>query len=110
MFYFNHGSDEIQVIKGDRRAIGGYQNESIKFQNHQFTLVEGSTLYLGTDGFVDQNNYKRKRLGTNKFVKILKETAFRPLNKQKEALENTLTEHMKNTLQRDDILLVGIKL
>ena len=110
LYYFKDNYTEIQELKGDRRAIGGYQNETIPFTNHEICLDSGSVLYLGTDGYVDQNNVKRKRLGSKRFIAALKDTIHLPMHKQKEELEKMLQTHMEGTHQRDDILLFGLKL
>lgn len=102
-------SPEIQVIKGTRKAIGGQQNEEIDFENHLLQLPRGSTIYVGSDGYEDQNNVKRRRFGSRKLTALLEEHNKEPLTTQKNVLEEALKQHMQGTLQRDDILLMGVK-
>lgn len=109
MQYIEKGSNEVKVLKGDRRAIGGYQNEEILFTNQQITLEKGSLFYIGSDGLCDQNNVRRRGFGNKRLTKVLTDNASASLAQQQTALENALTEHMKDTTQRDDILFIGVK-
>ena len=65
---------------------------------------------MGSDGYADQNNRERKRLGEKSLKTLLAHLSQFPLNKQKEILEAKLNEHMQGTQQRDDILLIGFKI
>ena len=100
---------DIQEIKGARKAIGGIQNDSVKFENHKFELAKNSFIYLSSDGLTDQNNIKRKRLGKKAVFKVLKDTHHKSLSIQKKALLSLLDQHMEGTEQRDDILWLGVK-
>lgn len=110
LHYYDNDTGQLKQLSGDRRAIGGYQNESIKFKNQVFQLAKNSILYLATDGFADQNNLKRKRFGSKALAELLAANAYLPLDMQKEVLEEKLAIHMQGTDQRDDILLVGFQL
>ncbi len=100
--------DEMQLkVKGDRRSIGGFQNESICFTNQKFKLCQGDFICVGSDGFVDQNNKRRKSFGEKRLMSLLKEISTQPVDLQKKRLEEALQAHMKGTTQRDDILLLG---
>jgi ligand-binding sensor domain-containing protein len=100
---------KVQEFKGSRRAIGGHQNEEIIFENQEVTLPKNSMVYVGTDGYVDQNNAKRKKMGYEKFIQLICQNADLPLNQQKLNFQKILEEHSQGTLQRDDILLMGIR-
>ncbi len=102
-------TDAVVRVRGSRKSIGGYQNEHISFENQEVKLNKGSFIYLATDGYIDQNNSKRKKIGENNYTKTLQEIAHLPLEEQKNILEKVLEEHMKGVEQRDDILLIGFK-
>ena len=61
------------------------------------------------DGYTDQNNYLRKKLGEKKFKFLLTNNIHLPLKEQKRVLEECLDEHQLGSSQRDDILVIGIK-
>ena len=73
-------------------------------------LKKGTTLYLSSDGFADQNNVLRKKYGTDNLINILYTNHQLSLPEQQRVLESSLDRFMTNTEQRDDILLIGIKI
>jgi len=108
IFYYENG--KVQELRGTRKSIGGIQNENTQFKNHEISLPQGSLIYLGSDGLEDQNNSKRKKFGRKRIKAIIENTHHLPLSKQKEKFELALEEHMQDTLQRDDILWMGVKI
>ncbi len=110
--YYNADKDCLELIKGERKSIGGVESKrsEAEFKNIELNLSKGDILYLTTDGFVDQNNIERKRIGHKGLIKILEENLEKPLNVQKEILEKALDKWQKGTKQRDDITVVGIKI
>jgi len=110
LWYLPKESNSVQKILPTRRSIGGEQNENIPFQNHTLLLPNGTHLYMASDGFADQNNYERKKIGERKleelFLLFRKKTMF----SQKIKLETFLDEYQNNEEQRDDILLIGMNL
>ncbi|OJJ15871.1 hypothetical protein BKI52_36745 [marine bacterium AO1-C] len=110
LFYKLPETKQLIEIKGTRKSIGGFQDESSEFQQESFTLSAGSVIYLGSDGLEDQNNLRRKKFTRRQIRYILEENADATLQKQKEALQRDLARHMQGTKQRDDILWMGIKL
>ena len=103
-------SAQVQIVFGTRKSIGGIQNERIDFENQHLTLPAQSILYMSSDGFADQNDVLRKRLGEAKLFQTLVTHSMQSLPNQKEALLLLLNEHMENTEQRDDILFLGVQL
>ncbi|HAS41160.1 MAG TPA: hypothetical protein DCS93_11810 [Microscillaceae bacterium] len=99
----------VQEIKGTRRSIGGYQNLAIHFQNHQIQLPLQNMIYLGTDGFEDQNDIHRKKFSKKGLIETFNGIVQKPLKPQQRILEERLQKHMQDTEQRDDILCIGIK-
>jgi len=112
LIYYNIENKEIKRIKGDRKTIGGvYEKRNIvEFTNTEIILQQNSVLYLSSDGYIDQNNMERKRMGTTKLIQILTENCEKPLIEQKYALENNLEIWQSGVEQRDDITILGIKI
>jgi HAMP domain-containing protein len=112
MFYTK--GDILYKEKSTRRAIGG-KNEDNKgeledFEQIELFLPKGEKIYLTSDGYCDQPNAKRKRLGTKNFMDILQNNLQKPLPVQGEILEKTLLEHLEDPHeQRDDITVVGVQ-
>ncbi len=111
LFYYDFNKREILIKKATRRSIGGKKkfSASIPFSKENFEVSYETVFYLTTDGYVDQNNKERKRFGTERFVKLLGQIAEKPLDEQKQILEKELNEWMKDTFQRDDITIIGLK-
>ena len=109
-FYITPKYQEIQLLDCDRDFIGGTGKDNRVFSNTVVTLPSGTLLYMGSDGYVDQNNIGRKKIGRKKMKELLLNIHQQKLSNQQEHLENYLTTHMENTDQRDDILVVGLKL
>ncbi len=107
--YYYEPNKELKSIKGSRKTIGGKTNKNKEFKSHTLELDKGSILYLSSDGYVDQNNAKRKKLGSKKFFALLDEIKERPLEIQERRLNETLDRHQRGTEQRDDIAVVGLK-
>jgi serine phosphatase RsbU (regulator of sigma subunit) len=100
----------IQVLKPNRKAIGGEQNDAKSFSNQEIILSKGSIIYMGSDGFVDQNDEKRIRFGEKRYKALLEKINNLSLSEQKTVLVDELENQLQNTTQRDDILVLGFRL
>ncbi len=110
MIYIKPDSKVYEIIKGTRKSLGGKQNEDKTFEKITMRLPKGVLLYLGTDGLTDQNNPRGERFGKQRMVKILIENAHKPMLGQKKALEEALKDHAAGLPQRDDILMLGLRI
>ncbi len=110
--YFIDSSNptEVRVCGGSRKSIGGLQNEAKDFEEVMMVLPTESMFYLSSDGLADQNNIKRKRLKEEPVLNVLLATYKQPLENQRLVLSQLLENHMTGTEQRDDILLLGVKI
>ncbi|NJM15531.1 MAG: SpoIIE family protein phosphatase [Bacteroidales bacterium] len=68
-------------------------------------VLPGDVLYLTSDGYTDQNNKEREKIGMDTFINIVAQNAIRPLSEQLIILESHLVNHMGNEQQRDDITI-----
>ena len=110
-------ADEIEEIKGDKQPIGKYHN-MIDFTQHDFNLNAGDTLYLFTDGIVDQfggDSVDARKNGGKKFKSSkLKTTLLSLRNKntqeQLPLIKNEFNEWKGELEQIDDVCLIGIRL
>ncbi|TAE74939.1 MAG: hypothetical protein EAZ85_03615 [Bacteroidetes bacterium] len=111
IYYKSPQHNNIQYLAGTRKGIGGFQNENVNFEEQTLFLTTDSLIYLTTDGFIDQNNQQRKKIGTKKYIEFLTICSEeKNMEKQKEFLLQKLYAQLKNTSQRDDICMFGIKL
>lgn len=111
LIVYNSEKKEVEIFKADRISIGGYDCAQFdKFSSMRLELNKNDILYLLSDGYIDQNNSNRKRLGTNSLTTIISEINDLPMKEQYEVFYNVLKEWMTGEIQRDDITLIGIKL
>jgi len=111
LFKFNGESNQIEVYQGDKISIGGIHNHhpASFFTNQTIDIQKDDIIYLTSDGYIDQADENRKKLGTPKLVSTLKNIALQNMQTQKQILEKILEEHQSSQLQRDDITIFGLK-
>ncbi len=111
--YINRNG-KIETFKGDLASIGGRQKELRRKYSEQVIDLSDEPdkiwIYLTTDGYVDQPDSERNRIGTNLFTEILLKTASAGGSEQLLELNNVLTDHRGTEEQRDDITVMGISL
>jgi len=114
IFFIKSNLNEIERIRGDRFSIGGKQRSRERnFTKKIINYDSGDSIYLFSDGLADQKvridgketKYKIKRVKEM----FLKYNPF-PIEEQKEKIEEELAELQGEIKQRDDIVVVGVKL
>ncbi len=108
LYYVSEG--KVNVEKGTRRSIGGVQKKKRDFEEHCFSLQKGDMLFLTTDGYMDQNNRKRKAMGSRKLLNILEVNIGEDCERINQDLVDELEFHQQDEIQRDDITILGLKL
>ncbi|MCK5720377.1 MAG: SpoIIE family protein phosphatase [Thiomargarita sp.] len=107
---FHCSQKELTQIKGDRKSIGGLQKEEQRiFTSHEISVQTGDTLYLSTDGMVDQQNPIGKKFGSKQLKLVLQDIASKTVDEQKEILLTKFLDHKQQESQRDDVTLMGIQ-
>ncbi|MCS6794410.1 MAG: tetratricopeptide repeat protein [Raineya sp.] len=107
---FNSLTKEILEIKGQRRSIGGDQNENIHFENHILQIPPNSMIYLFSDGYADQNDLNRKKFSEEKLRKLFEKIAPMPCSQQEKIIAEIINKYMEGTEQRDDMMIIGIRI
>lgn len=107
--YINDG--KLQKIKGDPHSIGGAHHRNTKnFTSKKIKYEPGLQLYFMTDGYVDQSGGpENKRFSSKQFESLLITIQYEPMNIQKTILERSFEEWKRESKQRDDVLVAGIK-
>ena len=109
---------KIEVIKGDIYGIGGGGTiakllDPLKkvFANHVIPIKRGMSIYFSTDGYMDQfGGSDRKKFGVHRFKDLLLNNLCLNMPKQKELIESAHAEWKGNSVQIDDILVIGIQI
>jgi serine phosphatase RsbU (regulator of sigma subunit) len=107
LYYFSN--NELIQVQADRKSIGQSYSEET-YTLHEINLQVGDTLYMTTDGWIDVINPERKRFGSQKFREMLLQGTSLPLKAQKELFSHIIDEYEQGAEQRDDVLLVGVKI
>ncbi|MCE9501963.1 MAG: SpoIIE family protein phosphatase, partial [Leptospira sp.] len=110
LYYIQNG--ELTEIKADRRSIGGSQKEDQRiFTRHVIEIARPTTLYLTTDGYLDQfSGTDHRKFMSKRFKELLLEIHKLPMSEQKVLFDTKINNWMKGCDQIDDILVIGVKL
>jgi serine phosphatase RsbU (regulator of sigma subunit)/tetratricopeptide (TPR) repeat protein len=101
---------QLIEYKGDKMpvAIHPVMND---FTYNEFQLEQGDILYLFSDGYADQfGGEQGKKFLYKRFKELIITNAGKPMNEQKQALDNSIIQWIGNGEQTDDITVVGIKI
>jgi serine phosphatase RsbU (regulator of sigma subunit) len=121
IIYFQN--EQLFEIKGDKTSIGDVLESKFhdrNFNKHTIPLpsLNGqpqakTTFYLFSDGYIDQFGGKEnKRFSRLKLRELLNEIHQKPMQEQKEVLEQNLLAWMqegRSSKQIDDILVIGVQ-
>ncbi|MBN4065783.1 SpoIIE family protein phosphatase [Candidatus Amoebophilus asiaticus] len=107
----NTREDPFTEIKADRVGIGGGTASGKRtFNNHLIDLDEGDTIYLFSDGYVDQfGGEKNKKFMSRRFKEMLMSIRDKNMRDQQKMVEKEIQEWKGNHEQTDDILVIGIR-
>ncbi len=109
MYLISEGN--LRVVRGDRMPVGIYWEEKGSFTNKEIPFKENDTIYLFTDGYVDQiGGLDRKTFKSVRFKKLLREIGHKPLDEQGAILREEHEIWRAGQEQIDDILVLGIGL
>ena len=104
-------NNEIINLQPDKMPIGFYaMDRSSLFTTQEITLEPNDTVYMFSDGYMDQfGGTKMKKLGKERFEKLLLESSKMNIKSQQFFLQEKIFDWMANEDQIDDILVLGIK-
>ncbi|MFC2137166.1 PAS domain S-box protein [Bacteroidota bacterium] len=103
--------NKLTEIKGDRMPIGVHIKEKDTFTNHDFKLQKDDTIYLFTDGYIDQfGGDKDGKFLAKNFKDLLIDIQDMPMHSQHNHLDITIEKWMGLNMQLDDMLVIGLKI
>jgi ligand-binding sensor domain-containing protein/serine phosphatase RsbU (regulator of sigma subunit) len=101
---------ESYYIKGNRSSVGGESVMEKFFDDQEYYLNEGDTVYLFSDGLPDQfGGADGKKMKIARLKRMIEQLSKLPMNEQKEAMLKFYMEWKGSYDQVDDILLMGVK-
>jgi serine phosphatase RsbU (regulator of sigma subunit) len=103
--------ETVQHIRPDRMPIGIYEQDAVSFKKHSIKLKKGDSIYLFSDGYVDQlGGPRRKTYRAINFRKQLLKIQDQPMERQKAILLDKMARWQGEVEQIDDILVLGFRI
>jgi len=95
--------------KADKQPIGKYLNHQ-PFTSHEIELQKGDTIYIFSDGYVDQfGGDKGKKLKPANFRKLLLSIQDLSMEEQKNHLTSAFIKWQGELEQVDDVCVIGLR-
>lgn len=109
--FIMRGNEFIEV-KGENIAIGSYTAIQQQFYtNHKLQLQKGDTLYIFSDGYVDQfGGPDGKKFKQSQFKTMIASLTTVPMDQQKIIIEKSIDQWRGVMQQVDDILVIGVRI
>jgi serine phosphatase RsbU (regulator of sigma subunit) len=101
---------ESYYIKGNRASVGGQAVTEKYFDDQEYYLNEGDSIYMFTDGLPDQfGGTEGKKMKIGRLRAFIEEIHHLPVNEQETALAKFYNDWKGDYEQVDDILFMGVK-
>jgi len=102
---------ELYYIKGNKYSVGGESVKEKYFDDLEYYLGKGDSIYLFSDGFPDQfGGTDGKKMKIARFKSLIEEVHSLPMEKQKEIIEKFFFDWKNDYSQVDDVLVMGIRI
>jgi serine phosphatase RsbU (regulator of sigma subunit) len=106
----NNNTFTLYQVKPNKQPIG-YIFEDTNYVTHGIKLLEGDILYLFTDGFADQfGGLYKKKYRYQELRKLICDIATKPLNEQREILNESFMTWKGDNIQVDDMSFMGLRI
>ena len=100
----------LHELKPDKFAICSFEPGTKNYAVQTMDLQSGDTLFLATDGFVDQfGGPQGKKFMRRRFRELLLETASLPISEHESHLKSRFEEWKGEEEQVDDVLVVSVR-
>jgi len=96
--------------KGNKQPIGKFDRPT-PFTTHTFELKKDDTIYIFSDGYVDQfGGDKGKKLKSKAFKDLLISIQEKSMAEQKEAIDSAFEKWRGSLEQIDDVCIIGVRI
>lgn len=107
------GIDQDMIIfdNGKMIVLEGEPEENIDdLMADRIPVNEGATYYMFSSGYSSQQNQDGVKFSREKFEEMLKSTYDKPMQEQKEFLDQTIVDWVGESGMTDDVSVIGFKL
>ncbi|MBL4670431.1 MAG: tetratricopeptide repeat protein [Flavobacteriales bacterium] len=110
LWILRKGSNEIEEIKANRQSIGTVEHPKT-YNMHTITLKKGDTVYIFSDGYIDQfGGEKGKKFMKKAFKKLLISMKEETMESQLNTLHTHFNNWKGNLEQVDDVCVIGVRI
>ncbi len=103
-------NNELTEIKGNKMPIGIHIKDAEPFTNHSIQLQEKDTIYLFSDGYLDQfGGTSGGKFKSKQFKELLLSINNESMYIQKELIDSNFENWKGDLKQLDDILIIGMR-
>jgi tetratricopeptide (TPR) repeat protein len=100
----------IIETKANKQPIGQFDNPE-PYTTHSFDLEAGDSIYIFSDGYVDQfGGEKGKKFKSNAFRELLLSIQDKPMEEQKTIIDESFESWRGDLEQIDDVCVIGVKI
>ncbi|HRT90364.1 MAG TPA: SpoIIE family protein phosphatase, partial [Bacteroidales bacterium] len=101
---------ESYYIKGNRCSVGGESVIEKFFDDQEYYLGKGDSIYMFSDGFPDQfGGVDGKKMKIARLKTLIEDVQHLPMEQQKEIIDKFFFEWKGTYEQVDDVLMMGLK-
>ena len=109
LWIIRSGKKEIEEIKANKQPIGQF-DEQKPYTTHQLDLESGDSIYIFSDGIVDQfGGDRNKKFRPANFRRLLISIQEMKMEDQGRKIEETFEEWKGSNAQLDDVCVIGVK-
>lgn len=103
---------KLDVISGDRHSIGYKRSKSnYSFTDHVIDIDADTTIYLSTDGYMDQQGEADGMpFGKKKVMSLIEEYYEESMSDQQEVFLDEFMEHRGDRIANDDVTMVALRI
>lgn len=110
LWIIRKGATEIEETKADKQPIGKYANTT-QFRTNDISINKGDTIYIFSDGYVDQfGGEKEKKFKSKAFKQLLLSIQDKTMEEQKLIIDNVFEKWRGNIEQIDDVCIIGVRI
>ena len=101
---------EIIEIRANKQPIGQFQDPS-PYTTHTVPILEGDSIYIFSDGFVDQfGGEKGKKFKSKAFKELLISIQDKDMMVQRELIDEVFENWRGDLEQIDDVCVIGVRI